>query len=218
MPGNGNAYNGINKLSRFEFEFKGSSYPFTINPERYDIDIPSRTNVTYTKAGAFVELFGEGLKEISLEGTTGLTGGTDDKNHGYEKMMSLKKLLRDNFQNIEDGRPVEDYLIFFNHTDGDAWVTIPTKLRILRHKDQPLYYKYDIHLYAIRGLGEPEPTSNIQMVGDPVGTPSTFTQTVKDREKEKDGEKPEKTFSISYHAKKSKNPAKPRHLNEDLEY
>lgn len=204
MSKNGNAYNGTNRLQRFEFEFKGRSYPFTINPERYDMEIPNRVNVTYTKAGAFAELFGEGLKEISLEGTTGMTAGTQDKNHGYQKMVELRNLLRENFQNIEDGSPVKDFLTFYNHTDGDAWITIPSKLRIMRNKDQPLHYKYDIHLYVIRALGEPEAQSTTQMVGSPVDTPTTYTKTVEDREKEKgaDEKSPSKTFSKEHHDKK----------------
>ena len=76
-----------------EFEFKGHSYLFTINPEMYDITIPNRMNLVYTKAGAFIDLFGEGVNEITISGTTGWKATTGDRNHGYEKFIELKEIL-----------------------------------------------------------------------------------------------------------------------------
>ena len=60
---NGNA-NGLNTLKRMELEFKGESFMFTLNPQQYEIKMQNRMNLVYTKAGAFIDLFGEGIREI----------------------------------------------------------------------------------------------------------------------------------------------------------
>ena len=178
---NGNA-NGSTQLKRMEMEYKGINYQFTINPEVYEIKLQNRMNITYTKAGAFIDLFGEGIKEITISGTTGFKSTTDDKEHGYKKFVELKKLTETNFNDVEDGREVKDFLNFYNHTDGEAYVTVPGRLSIFRNVNQPLVYKYDILLYAIRYVGNPAPTQNIQVIGNELGTPTTGSETVKDRD------------------------------------
>lgn len=198
---NGNA-NGLIQLKRMELEFKNVSYEFTINPEQYEIKSQNRMNLTYTKAGAFIDVFGEGVKEIILTGTTGFKGNTDDNNHGYEKIVALKKLIENNFVDIEDGKVITDFLLFYNHTDGEAYVTVPVRFSISRNVNQPLMYKYDLLLYAIRRVGDPTPTQTIQTVGNPLGTPTTASETVKDRDiVEKD--ESEKTKFTDENKKKS---------------
>lgn len=185
---NGNA-NGLNKLKRMELEFKDISYKFDLNPEVYEIKLQNRMNLTYTKAGAFIELFGEGVKEIIISGTTGFRSGTGDNSHGYKKFLELKKLCEENFNDVEDGKVVKDFLMYYNHTDDEAYVTVPVKLSISRNVNQPLLYKYDLVMYAIRRKGDPEPTQSVQKIGNPLGIPTTASETVKDRDvAEKDGE------------------------------
>ena len=178
---NGNAVAG-NKLIRMELEFKGHSYSFNINPENYDIKLQNRMNLVYTKGGAFIDLFGEGVKEISISGTTGLSGQSGDQNEGFNKIKELKSMIEENFNNIQDGAPVEDFLNFYNHTDGEAYVTVPVRFNVLRNVNQPLLYKFDLFLYAIRKVGEPAPTNDIQMVGNPLDVPTTGVETLLDRD------------------------------------
>lgn len=178
---NGNA-NGINSIKRMELQYKNITYQFTINPESYDIKIPSRLNLVYTKAGAFIDLFGEGVKEISISGTTGLKANTDDSEHGYKKFLQLKALIEDDMNKSREGEPITDFLNFYNHTDGEAYVVIPTNLGIKRNVNQPLLYKYDLMFYAIRRVGDPPPSTYTQKVGNDNNIPLTATETVLDRD------------------------------------
>lgn len=179
---NGNAYDGINRLKRMELEYKNQSYVFDLNPETYDLKIPNRVNVHYTKVGAVVDLFGSGLKELNIVGTTGYKGTGKDPAHGYKKFLSLKKTMLTVMDDIRDGRPVKDFLNFYNHTDGEAYVTIPIRLNISRNVNQPLIYKYDIQLYVLRRVGDAVESPEIQVIGNPLESPKTITITVRDRD------------------------------------
>lgn len=182
MALNGNAYDGINRLKRMELEYKNQSYVFDLNPETYDLKIPNRVNVHYTKVGAVVDLFGSGLKELNIVGTTGYKGTGKDPAHGYKKFLSLKKTMLTVMDDIRDGRPVKDFLNFYNHTDGEAYVTIPIRLNISRNVNQPLIYKYDIQLYVLRRVGDAVESPEIQVIGNPLESPKTITITVRDRD------------------------------------
>lgn len=182
MALNGNAYNGSNGLKRMEMEYKGQSYVFDLNPETYDLKIPNRVNVHYTKVGAVVDLFGSGLKELNIIGTTGYKSTGNDREHGYKKFLALKQTMLGVMDDIADGRPVEDFLNFYNHTDGEAYVTVPIRLNISRNVNQPLIYKYDIQLYVLRRVGDGVESPTIQIIGNPLGSPNTVSKTIKERD------------------------------------
>lgn len=181
---NGNA-NGYRKLKRFELVYKDISYQFTINPQEYEFKAPNRQNLIYTKGGAFVELFGPGVKELTISGTTGFKARTKDPDHGYKKFLELKSIIEESYKETTDGNEVTDFLNFYNHTDGEAYVTIPTQMVISRSVNQPLLYKYDLSFYILRRVGDPSPTRPTIIIGDPIGIPKTDQGTVKDRELEK---------------------------------
>ena len=178
---NGNM-NGLNRLKRMEIEFKGNSYHFTVNPQNYEIKQQSRVNVTHTKLGAFIDKFGGGIKEITLVGTTGFKAQTKDANHGYEKMLELSNIIESEFNDVADGQVVKDFMTFYNHTDGQGYVVIPIRFTISRSVNEPLLYRYDLFMYAIRPAGQPAPQQTIQKIGNPLGTPTTSSTTVKDRD------------------------------------
>lgn len=177
---NGNA-NGISSLKRMELEYSGISYQFTINPQSYDIKIPSRLNLVYTKGGAFIDLFGQGVKEINISGTTGLKANTNDPNHGYQKFLELKKLIEADMDKVQEGQPINEFLKFYNHTDGEAYVVVPITMSIKRNVSEPLLYKYDLSFYAIRNVSDPAPSNADQGIGFDGEIPSTLGETVIDR-------------------------------------
>ena len=178
---NGNS-NGLTQLKRMEMEFKGTSYVFDLNPERYEMSYPNRVNLMYTKNSAFIDLFGEGVRELSVSGITGFKGQTKDKEHGFKKIQALKKLIRDNYKNVQDGKEIKDYLMFYNHTDGEGYVTVPIKFDVLRNVNQPLMYKYDLSFYVLRNAGDPEPQRALQTIGGNKKAPKTENQTIEERD------------------------------------
>lgn len=173
-----------------EMEFKGQSYKFTLNPEVYELKISNKLNLQYTKVGAFIDAYGEGIKELSIIGTTGFKGIRKDANEGYNKFVEFKKLVERSINDIKYGEEVKEFLKFYNHTDGEAYVCVPIRMGLSRNVNQPLLYKYDLSLYAIRRVGDPTPKADIQVIGNPLGTPDTKNETIKDRDNvEKSSEK-----------------------------
>ena len=68
-----------------------------INPEEFTVTEPARISVTQTKGGAFVDHFGQGLKQVTIRGVTGfhppqLSGSNIS---GQDHFLELRKLIRD---------------------------------------------------------------------------------------------------------------------------
>ncbi len=142
---------GKNKLKRVEFEFKGKAYKFNLNPEEYTQDEPSRSTVTQTKGGAWIDDFGAGLVQIFMKGSTGVK-------NGFEKFKELKQFIRDYYDNISPGDEVVDEMTFHNYTDEESWIVHldPSGLKIFRSKSNPLMFMYEIRLVCIRPAQMPK--------------------------------------------------------------
>lgn len=143
---------GKRRLKRMEFEYKGKTYPFAINPEEYNQEEPSRSLVTQTIGGAWVDDFGGGLPSISIRGNTGFRNGL-----GFQKFKELRDLIRNYYKSNTVGQSITDELIFHNFTDEESWVvhTDPTGFRLLRSKNNPLLYMYEIKLICLRPATHP---------------------------------------------------------------
>lgn len=164
---------GRNTLKRMEFAFKGKSFKFTLNPEEYTQDEPSRSTVTQTKGGAWVDDFGAGLPTIYMKGTTGFKKGS-----GADKFKELRNFIREYMNNGTPGAEVKDELTFHNYTDEESWIvhTDPTAFRLLRSKSNPLLYMYEIRLVCLRPAQYPKPAAAPASggVARTVGTPAAF--------------------------------------------
>lgn len=171
----GNQNTSKKTLKRMEFVFKDLSYKFTLNPESYSQTENGRVTVTQTKGGAFVELFGKAIAEITISGTTGFKNGTNDADNGYKKFKALRDLIKKTYDNITDGKQVtdRDLLWLYNYTDNEYYKTVADKFELLRNKSQPTLYKYDIHLYIIRRIGESAPSTEVETIGNPTKVENT---------------------------------------------
>lgn len=163
-----------------EFEFNGTSYGFNINPEEYTIDEPSRSTVTQTKSGAFVDDFGAGLQAVYMKGQTGF-GGTS----GIKKFKELRKFIRGYWSAITPGQTVKDELIWHNFTDDESWIvhTDPTAFRLLRSTTNPLLYYYEIRLVCLRPASQPASKSSTGGVNKTVGTPKKIASVTNNPDK-----------------------------------
>lgn len=158
---------GKNKLKRMQFEFDGKVYQFNLNPEEYTQDEPSRSTITHTKGGAWIDDFGAGLVTIYMAGTTGMS-------NGFEKFKELRGLIRNYYNSITPGHTVTKELIFHNFTDEESWVVHPdpSGFRLLRSKSNPLLYRYEIRLVCLRPYQIPASQSktNTQIGKNPYGS------------------------------------------------
>lgn len=150
---------GKNILKRMEFEFDGKSFKFNINPEEYTQDEPSRSTITQTKAGAWIDDFGGGLVQIFMKGTTGMK-------NGFKKFKELRQLIRDYYDSITPGQKVKKELIFHNFTDEESWVVHPdpSGIKLFRSKTNPLLYMYELRLVCLRPARLPAYKDELQVI------------------------------------------------------
>ncbi len=150
--GNNAQQDGVNSLKRIEFEFKGETYRFVLNPEQLTQEEPNRATVVQTKGGAWVDDFGGGLVTIAFKGTTGFKNRSGIGTDGFEKFKKLRDMIRRYYFKQVPGTEVrqKDELKFHNHTDGESWIVVPKTFSLMRSVARPLLYLYDIQLIAIR--------------------------------------------------------------------
>jgi hypothetical protein len=169
----GNKTSSNKTLKRMEFIFNGKSFKFLLNPESYTQQENGRVSLTQTKGGAFLEAFGAGIIEISMSGTTGYKNGTNNTESGYKKFKELRDLIKSVYNSVKDGSEIKNLLEFYNYTDNEYYYTYPDKFKLLRNKQNPLLYRYEIHLYCIRRIGEPAPNTSVVTIGNPIKAENT---------------------------------------------
>ncbi len=166
----GNAVNG-RRLLRMKLEWEGMEYMFAVNPDDYTQSEPNKATVTQTKGGAWIDAWGEGIKEITIKGTTGVGGssktGTADGDIGYNRWKQLRNLIQHVYDSVEDGQKVA-LMKFYNFTDKEFYYVYPAQggIELYRSKSRPHIYQYTLHLWAVRRLGEAE--TERQALGNPV--------------------------------------------------
>lgn len=144
-----------------EFNIGGKSYKFRLNPEEYSQAEPFRAQITQTKNGAWVDAFGPGIGTLSIKGTTGFKGTSNDPTVGYDKFVELRALVRKYMNNAKNGKDISDLkFLVYNFTDGDYWVVVPQEFRLLRSVNRPLMYMYDIQLNLLNPISSPRGRSS----------------------------------------------------------
>lgn len=138
-----------------------------INPQRYTITEPFSVNLTPTEDDNVVaEENGQIIREITIEGTTGLRDRKEDAfvvaqgdfMSGPDHFFKLRKFFRRYGNRKKD--PAESpfwSMIFHNVKEDDHWVVVPRSFETPRDaKSNRFHYNYRITLAAIQP-SPPEP-------------------------------------------------------------
>lgn len=197
-PRSGNQVKG-NKLSRMRLKWKDFDYYFAVNPEDYTQAEPNKATVTQTKGGAWIDAWGEGIKEITIKGTTGVTAarahdGVANMDAGYQRWKSLRNMIQNVYDDVQDGGDVE-LMEFYNFTDNEYFYVYPAQggIELLRNKSRPHIYQYTLHLWAVRRIGQP--LIQRPVLGDPTKTDREHT---KDSSEDEIREELNHTTTVSY--------------------
>ncbi|MNW28261.1 hypothetical protein D3C74_50830 [compost metagenome] len=169
---------GKNVLKRMAFEFRGVTHELVVNPQEYTQDEPSRSTVTQTKGGAWIDDFGAGLVNIYIKGRSGFKNGSS-----VEKFKDLRNMIRNYYNAHKPGEEVTQELLFHNFTDEESWVvhTDPSGFRLMRSKSNPLEFMYEIKLICLRQAQLPSFSQKNQKqsgVGNPFGSSIPKSNTV----------------------------------------
>jgi len=137
---------------------KDLRFTFKNSPDELSTSSPSRSGITQTKGGVWVEDFGIGVKEMSIRGTTGFKkvmvgkGKNQELKDGRQLIMDLSKMYEEyNFrrQTKNDSTGSQDFrsilMVFHIFSDDFHQVVHPTNLNIKRSKSNPLLYMYEMN-------------------------------------------------------------------------
>lgn len=169
-PKSGNQTNK-HPLLRMRLAWKDMDYKFAVNPEDYTQSEPNKATITQTKGGAWIDAWGEGVKEITIKGTTGFAAGrrNDDPemDAGYNRWKGLRNMIQNVYDAVKDGEDVEP-MWFYNYTDNEYFYVYPSQggIELYRNKARPYIYQYTLHLWAVRRIGQAE--KERQVLGNPV--------------------------------------------------
>lgn len=164
-------------LKRMELVYKDIVLKFAINPSDYTQKEPNRATITQTKGGAWIDAWGAGIVEFNIKGITGVSGRKISSQNGirysntidigYQRWKEMRDLIREIYQDVQDGEPVTELIKFYNYTDNEFWYCYPTQsgIELYRSRSKPHVYQYTISLWGIRRIGEPESTTGV--IGNP---------------------------------------------------
>ncbi len=149
-----------------------AKFVLPINPEDFNYERQERVNVFQTIGNPFADEFGMGLPRINIRGVTGWRTQVSTGMDGYAAYKQLQQKIIDQYFQLREGNvkaakdPDLVRLILLNCVDDLAFDVIPGRCRLLRNKQRPLLYQYDLNFIVLQDL-----TSNpqVQMIMDPLG-------------------------------------------------
>jgi hypothetical protein len=128
---------------------------FGVRPEEMTFTNPTRNTIVQTFGGAWADDWGEGVKEVTIQGHTGWRGGLIP---GELEWHNLKRLVFDAYHRIrrelsqlgQDPDVIKLYLV--DTLNVHVFEVYPTEYRLKRHKQRPLLFQYTIRLHVLRSV------------------------------------------------------------------
>ncbi len=122
-----------------------------LRPEELTRTDISRSTVTQTLGGAFIDSFGKGLPTVQISGHTGWRGRTAAE-MGPAYFEKLKKFVYDDWHTSRatalknNSDPDKIKLIFSDLLDNFQWVVVPMNFTLKRNTSNPLLSYYQMNL------------------------------------------------------------------------
>lgn len=129
--------------------------PGTVHPEAYSYRRPSRGTLINTMDSAFIDTFGEGVGQITIEGQTGWKQG----DYGLAQFKVLETMFteyhrrRDAIRDsggLLDPNAIQLWLI--DTLNLEASSVYPQEFYLIRSRQRPLLYQYRIQLLVVTDL------------------------------------------------------------------
>ncbi|WP_075594803.1 hypothetical protein [Novacetimonas hansenii] len=147
------------KYRQISFLLTGGSgadvqFTFALRPEELSVTDPTRMTTNQTLGGAWADVFGRGIRTITLTGNNGWRGGLLQS--GEDMFLSLRQAVYDGWHQRrrlllaagQDPSAVE--LIFTDNLDGIHDVVVPRTFSLHRSRSRPLLMQYSIQLDVLR--------------------------------------------------------------------
>lgn len=130
-------------------------YLFSLRPEEVSYTHPTRATVIQTLGGAWVDDFGEGLTDISINGHTGWRGGPLNgeaaflslRTGVFELYHQLRQLAADAGQ---DPDTVE--MIWLDTLHLCSYRVYPISLQVRKSRTRPLLFQYQLRMTGLERI------------------------------------------------------------------
>lgn len=135
------------------------SLTLPINPEELQRDHPARITTTQTLGGAYQDIAGPGVAQLTLQGTTGWRGRPGTNMDGTQYAQHLYHYIYQEYLKRVTLNPNQTELLLINGIDGYAWKVSMDDFQMTRSRSEPLLYRYMIPMTPLQDMsGAPGPT------------------------------------------------------------
>lgn len=149
-----------NKVVALRLTYPDGSYYthiLSINPDDLQINLPSRTTVTQTEGGAYLDNWGIGVGQGMLQGNTGWRYHQKISGRAFDGLGAFKDLYQKIYlkyyelsQLAADPNSVKLRLI--DNVDDLVLEINPDDFRLLRNKNKPLLFQYQMPFTVIEDI------------------------------------------------------------------
>lgn len=159
----------------------GSFYwEFLPNPEELSIPEPVRFQLLQTAGGVYIDNFGRGIAQISLQGTTGwsLRSTSTGEADGVQQFKKLRNQVYRAYIDGDNTSAPDEYELRLHDVGlGDTYIVFPTQFQLSRSRTRPLLFQYNFQLVVIDVMplsisksfgGTESSASNASTIQDPV--------------------------------------------------
>jgi hypothetical protein len=152
-----------------------TSLQLNINPEDMSVDNPYRVNAVQTMGGAFVDVWGDGIRRLIIRGHTGWRthNTTVQRQDGFDNIFTLRDNIINKYFEIRlqssnsfSQEEIESKLklTLVDELHNTAYVIVPEVFRLLRNKARPLLHMYEAAFIVQNNKPPKELTSALDLL------------------------------------------------------
>jgi hypothetical protein len=136
-----------------------------INPEDLSFDTPYRVTATNTMSGAFVDVWGQGIRRVVMRGHTGWRRQktVSQNQDGFDNLFELhEKIINQYFKRRDEAsksKPQSDIqekltITIIDRLHERAIRVVPETFRLLRNRARPLLHMYEVAFFVVENDDE----------------------------------------------------------------
>lgn len=160
LSGKGKGYRHFTFVMKDEINNEIKVLDLNLNPEDMVLDQPYRVNAMQTGGGAFVDIWGKGIRRLIIRGNTGWRTISTPVQHqdGYDNFFSLRDDIINKYHDIRFAEAEKHSASELNdkvsctlvdRLHGTAYRVVPENFRLLRNKQRPLLHMYEAQFIIV---------------------------------------------------------------------
>lgn len=144
------------------------SLTLNINPEDFSIDDPYRVSAVQTQGGAFIDIWGDGIRRINIKGHTGWHTQTvgNQNQDGFDNLFNLKDQIISKYHSLREASIADNSstdidkklkLTIIDSLHVDCYDVVPEYFRLMRSRSRPLLHMYEGSFIIVKDTNSSTP-------------------------------------------------------------